>query len=81
MKIFVTHDQEGNILAVALPGPEDDGDLRVTPEAGEFVSEVEAKVQLSLEDDESLSEQLTDIVQNSRIEFLPQRPKLVRRSK
>ena len=89
MKLHVTHDQEGNILAVAAQAPDTEGELKVLADGDDIVSEVEVDDDLAVFADEGrASQRLAEIAERFRVDVAPNeverrggRPNLVRRER
>ena len=64
MKIYASHDNAGNIRALAIPAADVPGDLSFEPGPDEQVSAVEVDVV----DGEKRREFLTDLMKNYRVE-------------
>src|SRR5262245_34518785 len=79
MKIFATHDDAGNIHALAIPADEIEGGMSVDPEPGEQVSELDIDFVAS----EKRHEFLNDLMRNYRVERSSPKPdstRLVKKS-
>jgi hypothetical protein len=74
MKIFASHDDAGNIHAVAIPADELEGEMSVDPEPGEHVSELDIDVIAG----EKRHEFLSDLMRNYRVERSSPKPDAAR---
>jgi hypothetical protein len=80
MKLYVTHDQEGNIVAIDMPNPDAGQQVSIATETGYSVSEVDlVDDQADFVDEEKAIRKLTEIVEHYRIEVPTRRGKLVSR--
>lgn len=76
MKVYVTHDKEGNIASVNMPNPE--AKILVLPESGHRVCEVNVAGRASdFADQNEATAKLLDIVQAFRIDVPVSKGKLV----
>jgi hypothetical protein len=78
MKIFASHDDAGNIHAVAIPADELEGEMSVDPEPGEHVSELD----IDLIAGDKRHEFLSDLMRNYRVDrpSKPDSARLVKKS-
>jgi hypothetical protein len=74
MHVLITHDDDGNILSVAMPAPDAGDRFAVEPQAGEVVSELDLPSM-----DEERFDELGEIVRDSRVDVASGRPRLVRK--
>jgi hypothetical protein len=73
MRILVTHDEEGNILSLAVPAADVADQLALEPRPGEIVSEVDVPAT----DQERPFDDLSRIVLHSRVDRSSGRARLV----
>jgi len=83
MKLYVTHDREGNILGVAMKAPDAEGDVQVLAASPEqIVSEVQVTDKpADFADEEKAMRRMTEVAEQFRVDVAPQRGKLVRRQR
>ena len=80
MKLYVTHDQEGNIVAIAMPNPDTDWEVSIAAEPGYTVSEVDtADDPADFADEEKATRRLAEIAEQFRVDVPAKRAKLVSR--
>jgi hypothetical protein len=82
MKLHVTHDQEGNILAIAMQAPDTDGELTVLADVDQIVSEVQVEGHpADFADEEKGSKTLADIAERFKVDVAPNDVPPIRRRK
>jgi len=82
MKLYVTHDQEGNIVAIGMPDPDSEREVAIAAEPGNTVSKVEiADDPADFADEEKAIRRLTEIVEQFRVDVPTKRGKLVSRKR
>jgi len=83
MRTLITHDAEGNILAVMVPALDVGDQLEIVPQQGEIVSEVDVpsmKQVTQYEEQVTQYEEINRIVRDSRVDLDSGRPRLVRKA-
>jgi len=80
MKLYVTHDQEGNIVSIGMPHADTDREVGIAAETEYTVSEVDvAGDRTDFADEEKAIRKLTEIVEQFRIDVPTKRGTLVSR--
>lgn len=75
MRVLITHDKQGNILALAVPAPDAGDELSIEPQAGDIASELDVQVT----DPKRPLKDLDGIVRDYRVDLGSGRPTLVKK--
>jgi hypothetical protein len=73
MKILVVHDAKGQVKSFGVPGPQFAGQVRLVPNKGEKISEIDVPdvsghMPLENGDQDSRAQYLLDLVEHHRVE-------------
>jgi len=80
VNVLVIYDGQGNITSVAVPAGHAQGQVRLKPQPGQLVTELDVPdVKDQQQHDEAAYEHLRAIAQDYRIETGPGQPKLARK--